>query len=688
TLGIVLTVTVFLLTEEWRPLGHGNNLLVNFFFTVILLGLILGVLMTIVHFYEPILKWCLENKKKFLLIPGFFVTLGIIIWLGFATTFGWISWGFDKLGVNVRTTSVWSGISNTFPGVGKEFMPPLNEGSFLLMPTSMPHAGVEQSKDVLQTLDRALANIPEVDMSVGKLGRAESALDPSPISMYETIVNYKPEYIADEDGHRLTFKIDRDGKFVLQSGESVTQAEALTKGISQKDLVRKENGEYFRNWRPQIKNPDDIWEEIVRVTKLPGVTSAPKLQPIQTRLIMLQTGMRAPMGIKVYGPDLKTIETFGMQIESILKEVPSVKTESVFADRIVGKPYLELNIDRSKIARYGLSVEQLQQAIEVAIGGMPVTTTVEGRERFPVRVRYPRELRDNPESIKNILIPTPTGVQIPLGDLVNVAYVRGPQMIKSEETFLVGYVLFDKKEDRAEVDVVEEAQRFINQKIQSGELKVPAGISYKFSGSYENQIRATKRLTIVIPISLMLIFLLLYFQFKTVTASAIHFSGVFVAFAGGFLMIWLYGQGWFMNFDIAGINMRDLFQMHTINLSVAVWVGFIALFGIATDDGVIMGTYIHQVFEERNPQTVPEVRAAVLEAGKKRVRPAMMTAAVAIIALLPVLSSSGKGSDIMIPMAIPTFGGMLLQVMTMFVVPVFQSIWREREVSINNIKNE
>jgi len=688
TLGIVLMVTVFLLTEEWRPLGHGNNLIVNFLFVAILLSLILGILMTIVHFYEPILKWCLENKKKFLLIPGFFVTFGIVIWLGFATTFGWISYSFDKLGVNIRTTSAWSGLANTFPGVGKEFMPPLNEGSFLLMPTSMPHAGVEQNKDVLQTLDRALANIPEVDMSVGKLGRTESALDPAPISMYETIVNYKPEYLADEDGHRLTFKTDRHGKFVLTSGETVTQEEALTKRVAEKNLIRKENGKYFRNWRSHIKNPDDIWEEIVRVTKLPGVTSAPKLQPIQTRLIMLQTGMRAPMGIKVYGSDLKTIETFGMQLEAILQQVPSVKSESVFADRIVGKPYLELNIDRVKIARYGLSVEQLQQAIEVAIGGMPLTTTVEGRERFPVRVRYPRELRDNPEKIKSILIPTPAGTQIPLGDLVNIEYVRGPQMIKSEDTFLVGYVLFDKKQNHAEVDVVEEAQRFIDQKIQSGELKVPAGISYKFSGSYENQIRATKRLAIVIPISLILIFMLLYFQFKTVTASAIHFSGVFVAFAGGFLMIWLYGQGWFMNFDIAGINMRDLFQMHTINLSVAVWVGFIALFGIATDDGVIMGTYIHQVFEERNPQTVPQVRAAVLEAGKKRVRPAMMTAAVAIIALLPVLTSSGKGSDIMIPMAIPTFGGMLLQVMTMFVVPVFQAIWREREVTLIDTSNK
>ena len=241
-----------------------------------------------------------------------------------------------------------------------------------------------------------------------------------------------------------------------------------------------------------------------------------------------------------------------------------------------------------------------------------------------------------------------------------------------------------KKKDYAEVDVVDEAQRFIQQKIDAGELQVPAGINYKFSGSYENQVRAVKRLSIVIPISLIVIFLLLFFQFKTVTASSIHFSGVFVAFAGGFIMIWLYGQGWFMNFSVMGTNIRDLFQMHTINLSVAVWVGFIALFGIATDDGVIMGTYIHQVFEERKPDTIAKVREAVLIAGKKRVRPAMMTAAVAIIALLPVLTSTGKGADIMIPMAIPTFGGMTIQLMTMFVVPVLQAYWREGIIKRQN----
>src|SRR5690606_38421438 len=227
----------------------------------------------------------------------------------------------------------------------------------------------------------------------------------------------------------------------------------------------------------------------------------------------------------------------------------------------------------------------------------------------------------------------PNGGQIPLGQLVSIKYTAGAQMIKSEDTFLVSYVLFDKREDFAEVNVVNDAQELIREKIENGDLIVPPGVSYEFSGNYENQVRAMKRLVIVVPIALIIIFLLLYFQFRNVIASLIHFSGVFVAFAGGFIMLWLYGQGWFMNFDIAGENIRDLFQMDTINLSVAVWVGFIALFGIATDDGVLMGTYIHQVFLEKDPKTIAAVREAVIEAGKKRVLPAMMTTAVTIIAL-------------------------------------------------------
>ncbi len=684
-LTLTLFIATYFLTEEWMPLGPQNSILVNYFFVLILMGIILGVLFSIVHYYERVLSWCLANKGKFIMLPLATILFGLLIWMGFNNIFGFVSKGMDKIGIDIKSTDAWSSTAHTFPGIGSEFMPALNEGSFLLMPTSMPHTGVEESKNIVRQIDMALANIPEVDNAVGKMGRVESALDPAPISMYETIINYKPEYIIALDGRPKRFRVDENDRFLLASGGAMSNDEALNNGIQEGELIFDENGEYYRNWRPEIKNTDDIWKEIVQATKIAGVTSAPKLQPIETRLVMLQTGMRAPMGIKVFGPDLKTIQDFGLQLEAVLKEVPSVKREAVFADRVVGKPYLELVIDRNAIARYGLSVVKTQEIIETAIGGMEITTTVAGRERYPVRVRYPRELRDDPDKIKKILVPTPTGVQVPLGQLVSVRYTRGPQMIKSEDTFLVGYVLFDKRDTYAEVDVVNEAQRFIQQKIDAGTLVVPKGTSFKFSGSYENQIRAVKRLSIVIPISLVIIFLLLYFQFKTVIASSIHFSGVFVAFAGGFIMLWLYGQDWFMNFSVSGINMRHLFQIHPINLSVAVWVGFIALFGIATDDGVIMGTYIHQVFEEKNPKTISEVRAAVLIAGKKRVRPAMMTAAVAIIALLPVLTSTGKGADIMIPMAIPTFGGMVIQLMTMFVVPVLQSYWREAVVKKNEL---
>ncbi|WP_026836503.1 efflux RND transporter permease subunit [Gillisia sp. JM1] len=681
TVIVILAVTLFFLAEEWVPLGHQTSVISNYFFVIVLLAITLLILMGIVKYYQGILNWCLLNKGKFLTLPLITILFGIMIWLGFPKVFGFAATGFDKVGWNVRSTSIWSGMSHTFPGVGKEFMPSLNEGSFLLMPTAMPHVGIEASKDIMQKLDIAITDIPEVDVAVGKLGRIESALDPAPISMYETMINYKPEFILTEKGKPVAFKVDDDNKFILRSGDSLTNEEALDGRTEREDLIEDEDGDYYRNWRSHIQSPDDIWEEIVKRTNIPGVTSAPKLQPIETRLVMLQTGMRAPMGIKVYGPDLQTIQDFGIELEELLKQVPSVKAEAVFADRTVGKPYLEIDIDRNAIARYGLSIEDVQQSLETSIGGMEITTTVEGRERYPVRVRYPRELRDDPESLKKILVPTNSGAQIPLGELAELKYTRGPQMIKSEDTFLVGYVLFDKRDGFAEVNVVDDAQKFLQDKIDAGTLKVPAGVSYKFSGNYENQVRAVKRLAIVIPISLILIFMLLYFQFKTIIASAIHFSGVFVAFAGGFIMIWLYGQTWFMDFAISGMNMRDLFQMGDINLSVAVWVGFIALFGIATDDGVLMGTYIHQVFERKKPKTVEAVRAAVMEAGLKRVRPAMMTTAVTIIALFPVLTSTGKGSDIMVPMAIPIVGGMIIQIMTIFVVPVLQAYWRETVVS-------
>jgi len=672
-IAIALAVVVYFLTNEWMPLGAGNSMLVNFLFVIVIIAVVLGTLMTVVRYYPRILKWCLNNKWKFLSIPIVIVLFGLFTWQGANKVFGFLP---EK----IRATSGWQSIANTFPGAGKEFMPSLDEGSFLLMPTTMPHSGIEENMEVIRKVDLNVGSIPEVTNVVGKWGRVNSALDPAPTSMFENVINYKPEFMVNEDGHRIRFKVDKNKAFVLTDGSTYNPENDEFREIEFDQLTLDKKGEYFRQWRKDIHSPDDIWKEIVKNSRVPGLTSAPKLQPIQTRLVMLQTGMRAPMGIKVYGPDLETIENVGFQIEKYLQEVPSIERSSVFADRVVGKPYLEIKIDRQAISRYGLTIQDMNNYISGAIGGMKLGTTVEGRERFPIRARYAREYRDTPNDLGEVLIPTPAGVQVPLGELAEITYTRGPQLIKSEDTFLVGYVIFDKKEGHAEVDVVEDAQNYLNQKINDGEFVIPAGVKYVFTGNYENQIRATKRLMLVVPISLILIFLILYFQFKSVTTASMTFTGILVAFSGGFIMIWLYGQGWFMNFSFADMNIRDLFQMHTINLSVAVWVGFIALFGIATDDGVIMGTYLMQVFKKERPANIEEVREAVLHAGIKRVRPAMMTAACAIIALIPVLTSTGKGADIMVPMAIPSFGGMIIQVMTMFVVPVLYSMWQESKV--------
>jgi Cu(I)/Ag(I) efflux system membrane protein CusA/SilA len=668
-IGIASFAVAWLLAGEWMPLGPEPGGLLNLVFVVLIIGLVLGIFKIFINYYPKILNYFLGHKGTFLAIPVFFVVLGLVIWLGFSTIFGFISKGGDLLGVNIRKSAPWSGLVHTFPGISKEFMPSLDEGSFLLMPTSMPHSGMEKNQEILLMLDMAVVAIPEVESVVGKLGRVESALDPAPISMFENVINYKSEYKTDENGRRMRFATDDSGNFMRDSAGR---------------LIADEDGEYYRQWRDHIQSPDDIWDEIVKATKVPGVTSAPKLQPIETRMVMLQTGMRAPIGIKVKGDDLEKIEQFGIKLEKLIKEVPSVKKDAVFADRLVGKPYLRIEINRDKIARYGLAVSDVQRVIETAIGGIKLSTTVEGRERYPIRARYARELRDSPESIAEILVPTASGAQIPLGQLADIGYRAGPQNIKSENSFLVGYVLLDKKDDFSEIDVVNDVRNYLNEKISSGELEVPSGISYEFAGNYENQVRAEKRLAIVIPISLVLIFLLLYLQFRSAATSLMIFSGVAVAFSGGFLMLWLYGQGWFLDFSLFGSNMRNVFNIHTVNLSVAVWVGFLALFGIATDDGVVMATYLKQVFDKNSPTDVREIRLAVIEAGKKRVRPCLMTTATTILALLPVLTSTGRGSDIMIPMAIPAVGGMAIALITLFVVPVLYSWWSEKKLIIKD----
>lgn len=621
-------LVAFLLARMWMPLGVTQSEWVNFAFVAVLAGVLIGFFQAMIYFYAPILRWCLRYKGLFLLLPATLIFLGFRVW----------------------------------QQTGEEFMPTLDEGAFLLMPTAMPHSGMQENLKNLRLLDMAVTAIPEVETVVGKLGRVESALDPAPISMYENVILYKPEYKVDEHGYRQRFKVNAYGYFMRDENNA---------------LIPDPNGQYFRQWRDHIQSPDDIWEEIVAATRLPGVTSAPKLQPIETRLVMLQTGMRAPMGIKVRGSDLKTVESFGFELEKYLKQVEGVKESAVFAERIIGKPYLEMAIDRAAIARHGLTVMDVQQHIQAAIGGMTMTQTVEGRERYAVRVRYPRELRNDPSVVQNVLLPSSSGGQIPLGDLVEINYTQGPQMIKSEDGFLIGYVLFDKEDGYAEVEVVEAAQALLAEKIASGELVVPAGINFDFAGNYEQQQRASRRLAIVLPIALVLIFLILYFQFRSVMIALMVFSGVAVAFAGGFVLIGWYGWPGFLDVQFLGNNLRDLFQVQPVNLSVAVWVGFLALFGIATDDGVLVATFLRDSFRKNQPDTVAGIREAVVEGGLRRVRPAMMTTATTILALLPVFTSTGRGSEIMVPMAIPSFGGMLFQSMTMFTVPVLFAIWKE-----------
>ncbi|MGA0031234.1 MAG: efflux RND transporter permease subunit [Flavobacteriaceae bacterium] len=667
-LNIGLTVFTILgfLAHYWRPLGFDRSLVINYIFVAFLCAVVLVTFYLFKRYYSAILGWALSNKLTFLSLPLALLLMGYAI---------------------MRNTP-------------EEFMPSLNEGSFLLMPTSMPHAGVSENRRILQQLDRAVAAIPEVETVVGKSGRIESALDPAPLSMFENVIQYYPEYQLNAFGKPQRYKVNQDGLFVLSSAQlaynpnhehkldSANQALEIVDGlgIDRSLLIADKDGAYFRNWRPDIQSTDDIWNEIVSATAIAGVTSAPKLQPIETRLVMLQSGMRAPMGIKVKGQDLEQIEQFGLQLESALKSVEGVKTSSVFADRIVGKPYLLIDIDREGLVRYGLRIEDVERVIELALGGMPVSQSVEGRERYSIRVRYPRELRNSVADIEDIYVDINANQRVRLGQLADIRFEKGPQAIKSEDTFLVGYVLFDKAAGYAEVEVVESAQSYIQEQIRLGAIEVPSGVSYAFVGTYENQLRAARTLSIVVPLALAIIFLILYVQFKSVSTSLMVFSGIAVAFAGGFILIGLYSQPWFLNFSFFGENLRELFQIGPVNLSVAVWVGFIALFGIATDDGVLMATYLTQSFRGGTPKTVQEIRSKVIEAGERRIRPCLMTTATTLLALLPILTSTGKGSDIMIPMAIPSFGGMLIALITLFIVPVLYSY--RQEWQLKNTKNE
>ncbi|MCG8314067.1 MAG: efflux RND transporter permease subunit, partial [Pseudomonadales bacterium] len=385
---VILFITISLLSRHWEPLGPEYSTYINWIFVVCLLAVIFLFILFFQRYYSPMLAGCITHPKLTLSASAMIVAFGFLCWQGYSGNNPWLA--------------------RSFPGLGKEFMPALDEGAFLYMPTTMPHAGVSEVTDVLHKQNSALSAIPEVENVVGKLGRADSALDSAPISMIETIINYHPEYAPGQETQRGLFQYDEIKNTYLRDHLG--------------NLIEDPEGRPYRNWRPHIKNPDDIWQEIVKVAQIPGTTSAPKLQPIETRIVMLQSGFRAPMGIKVFGPDLDSIERFSQDLEQQLKQVSTIKPETVFAERIVGKPYLEIHINRERISRYGIQLKSVQNVIEVAIGGKQITTTVEGRERYPIRVRYMRELRDSIESLGDILIASPDGVQIPLRELAEIKY--------------------------------------------------------------------------------------------------------------------------------------------------------------------------------------------------------------------------------------------------------------------------
>ena len=536
----------------------------------------------IARVYTPTLRWILAHKALFMIAPVAMLATGLFVW----------------------------------SRLGREFIPPLDEGSFLYMPSLLPQAGLGPAVEVNRKQDMAIASVPEVESVVGKLGRAESALDPAPIGMMESIVILKPESEWRHMPVRRWF-----------SGWPAALKKPLTWVWPEHRRIRK----------------NEILAELQEKTAMPGVLPT-WLQPIQTRLVMLQTGFRAMMGVKIFGSELREIERIGLEIEQLLHQVPGAT--DIVADRIVGKPYLQFEIDRDRIARYGVNIRDVQDVIEIAIGGMNIMESVEGRERYPIRVRYLREFREDIPELEKALVPTSSGAQVPLAQLLSISSVLGPQEIKGERGLLVGYVTMNTR-DRDEVSVVEDAERLLQSALRAGRLKLPAGYYWEWSGQFENQRRAMARMSILIPACLLLMFVMLYLGFKRWWIALVIYFGILVSASGGFIMLWLWGA----------------------NLSVAVWVGFLVLFGVVDDDGVIISTYLEGIFDTRTFNSVSEIREAVLEAGLKRIRPALMTICTTIFGLMPIFWAQGRGSDIMQPMAIPSVGGMTVSLLLTIWIP-------------------
>jgi len=516
--------------------------------------------------YEPFLRWSLKYGKTMLIINIIALVIAVPLMMS----------------------------------LGSEFMPPLDEGSLLYMPVTLPAINITEARRIIQVQDAILAKHPAVKYVLGKVGRAETATDPAPVSMFETIVELKPK----------------------------------------------------SEW-PKGMTKDQIIQELDAQLKIAGVTNG-WTQPIINRIDMLNTGVRTQLGVKIYGPDLATLEHLGLQAEGILRKIDGAA--DLYTERISGGQYINIEADRDAIARYGIPVGVVLDAIETAIGGMNVTTTVEGRARYPVQVRYLPDYRDDVASLENMLITVPPGLQLPLGQLAKITPSAGPAMINSENGQIRALVQLNVR-GRDMGSFVGEARRALD-----AQLKLPAGYSLQFSGQYENQIHARKRLQIVVPLVLIIIFVILYFTFHSLTEAALVMLSVPFALIGGVYLMWLYQFNW----------------------SVAVWVGFIALYGVAVQTGVVMVLYLHEALDRRLEQgevTAKDIFDATVEGALLRVRPKIMTVATTVIGLLPLLWATGTGSDVMKPIAVPLIGGMVTSTIhVLLVTPIIFLIMKQRDL--------
>jgi Cu(I)/Ag(I) efflux system membrane protein CusA/SilA len=506
--------------------------------------------------------------------------------------------------------------------LGSEFMPPLNEGTLLYMPTTISGISVSQAQDLMQRQDRVLRAFPEVERVMGKAGRAETSTDPAPLSMMETVIVLKPR-----DEWR---RVDR-----WYTGWIPGPLQALVRPI----------------WPDRISH-DELVSQMDQAVRMPGVSNAWTM-PIKGRIDMLTTGVRTPVGIKVMGADLGTIEKIGARIEEILRPVSG--TRSVFAERVTSGNFVDVVPRRDDLARYGLTVDGLQSVIMSAIGGENVSTTIEGRERYPVNVRYPRELRDDLSRLRRVLVPVATGAQVPLEQLADIRIVNGPAMLRNENGFLAGYVFVDIS-GRDVGSYVEEAKRLVGE-----QLELPAHYVLQWSGQYENMQRVHERLKVIVPITLVLIFVLLYMNTKS-------------AFKAGLVM---------MAVPFSAVGAIWLFYALDYNVSIAAWVGMIALLGLDAETGVFMLLFLDLSYEEHarsgRLRGVADLDEAIVHGAVKRARPKMMTVAAAFMGLLPIMWSTSAGADVMKRIAAPMIGGLATSfLLELLVYPAAYKLWRLR----------